>query len=142
MNKRVSLVVQEGALRSYFPESKITRKEEKEITWVYTISPTAISRQYEVKLHYTYDEGARVYVVDPKPLELAKGKEKLPHVYSTAEQRLCLYYPLWREWHPGKLYVHTLIPWASEWLYHYEIWVGTGIWHGGGIDHENKAEHE
>ena len=27
----------------------------------------------------------------------------------------------------------TIIPWTSEWLLHYEIWVATGIWHGGGI---------
>jgi hypothetical protein len=142
MNKHLSLIHQEGALKSYFPKSQISRKGEKEITWTYTIAPTIVSMDYRVKLHYSYDEGAKVYVLDPNPLELASGKDKLPHVYSTTEQRLCLYYPAWREWHPGKLYVHTLIPWTSEWLYHYEIWVGTGVWHGGGIDHENTAENE
>ena len=27
----------------------------------------------------------------------------------------------------------TIIPWASEWLLHYEIWLATGEWQGGGI---------
>jgi hypothetical protein len=140
MSKHLSLIHQEGALRSYFPKSQISRKGEREITWTYTVTPTSVSMEYKVKLQYSLDQGARIYVLDPSPLELAPGKDRLPHVYSTPEQRLCLYYPAWREWHPGKLYVHTLIPWISEWLYHYEIWVGTGVWHGGGIDHENTAE--
>ncbi|MDT0651422.1 hypothetical protein [Autumnicola edwardsiae] len=27
----------------------------------------------------------------------------------------------------------TIIPWSSEWLYHYEIWAGTGKWQAKGI---------
>ena len=26
----------------------------------------------------------------------------------------------------------TIVPWACEWLLHYEIWLATGEWHGGG----------
>src|SRR5690606_39815126 len=59
-------------------------------------------------------------------------KKLLPHVYSTPKQQLCLYYPKEKEWNTGMYYVHTLIPWACEWLCHYELWVSTGIWHGGG----------
>jgi hypothetical protein len=140
MLKRISLIHQAGALLSYFPESEIRRKGEREITWIYTLVPSALSKAYKMKLHYTITEGAKIFVLHPDPLELATGKTKLPHVYSTPRQELCLYYPAWREWHPGKLYVHTLIPWASEWLFHYELWVGTGVWHGGGIAHETAAE--
>ncbi|AOY73993.1 hypothetical protein ARZXY2_4494 (plasmid) [Arthrobacter sp. ZXY-2] len=28
------------------------------------------------------------------------------------------------------LLVDTTLPWASEWLLHYEVWKGTGIWFG------------
>jgi hypothetical protein len=142
MNSPISLIVQAGALRSYFPESKISRMREDRITWEHNISPSLLSDTYKLKLQYSRNEGARVHVLNPKPLALAEGKLKLPHVYSTEEQSLCLYYPKWREWHPGRLYVHTLIPWASEWLYHYEFWVGSGVWRGGGIEHENTAENE
>ena len=142
MNRAIPLLVQEGTLRSYFPDSYVKRKGETYITWIGSITPTVLSPSYSIKLNYSYREGVGVYVLEPKPLQLAVGKKRLPHVYSTKEQKLCLYYPLWREWHPGKLYVHTLIPWTSEWLCHYELWVGTGIWHGGGIEHENSAENE
>jgi hypothetical protein len=30
----------------------------------------------------------------------------------------------------------SIVPWASEWLLHYEIWRATGTWTGGG--HEPK----
>jgi len=26
----------------------------------------------------------------------------------------------------------TILPWAAEWLAHYEIWFATGTWYGGG----------
>ena len=137
---RVPLLHQAGALKSYFPDSSINRKGDEEIEWICTITPSPLSSSYTLRLHYKRNEGAKVYVLDPKPLKLAKGKTRLPHVYSTQEQRLCLYYPNDREWHVGMFYVKTLIPWACEWLVHYEIWAGTGIWKGGGIEHENMAE--
>ena len=136
---RISLLKQAGALRSYFPSSEIKYNGEKELIWIGDITPTALSITYKVKLHYKQGEFIRVYVLNPKLL-LAAGAKTLPHVYSTLKQQLCLYYPKAVEWHPGMFYVQTLIPWASEWLYHYEIWVGTGEWHGGGIDHDEGHE--
>jgi len=137
---RKSLLTQEGTLKSYFPSSQVKRKGESELTWIGVVTPSPLSSTYTLKLHYKYNEGAKVYVVEPKPLQLAEGKTVLPHVYSTPEQRLCLYYPKDKEWDTGMLYVHTLIPWACEWLCHYELWVCTGTWHGGGIHHETEAE--
>lgn len=136
----IRLTVQEGFLKKVFPESKIRRFREQSLIWTHTLTPTPISDSYKVKLHYDTKNGANFYVVEPK-LVLAEGKTELPHVYSTKEQRLCLYYPQAREWHEGMLYVKTLIPWASEWLQHYEIWVGTGEWFGGGI-HSNSVDIE
>jgi hypothetical protein len=137
---RISLVHQEGTLRSYFPGTKVARKGEAELTWTGSVTPSPLSALYTLRLHYKYKEGAKVYVVEPKPLKLAEGKSVLPHVYSTPEQRLCLYYPKENEWNTGMYYVHTLIPWACEWLVHYECWVATGTWLGGGIHHETEAE--
>lgn len=137
---RISLVHQEGTLKSYFPGTQVKRKSEMELTWTGTVTPSPLSASYTLRLHYKYKEGAKVYVIDPKPLKLAEGKAVLPHVYSTPEQRLCLYYPSGNEWDTGMYYVKTLIPWACEWLVHYECWVATGTWHGGGIHHETEAE--
>lgn len=137
---RISLVIQEGTLKSYFPDSYVKRNGEHALKWIHPITPSPLSKTYIVHLHYKYNEEVKVYVLDPKPLKLAPDKSLLPHVYSTPKQRLCLFYPKDREWTPAKLYVKTLIPWACEWLLHYEIWSVTGIWYGGGIDHENEAE--
>ncbi|MCA6381208.1 MAG: hypothetical protein IM606_17480 [Cytophagales bacterium] len=137
---RISLMVQEGTLKSFFPGTKVTRKGETELTWVGSVTPTPLSPSYTLRLNYKYKKGAEVFVIDPSPLKLAEGKVVLPHVYSTPKQQLCLYYPQENEWDTSMLYVKTLIPWACEWLFHYELWVCTGTWHGGGIHHEAEAE--
>jgi hypothetical protein len=82
----------------------------------------------------TYQLGfnPRVEVLSPK-LELAEGKKEIPHMYN--QKRLCLHYPKYREWTPKKLLSKTIIPWISDWLYHYESWLATGEWLGGGIEH-------
>lgn len=131
---RISLIHQAGTLKSFFPASEIVRKGEDELIWVGEITPTPLSETYRVQLHYKRGAFINVFVIDRK-LKLADGASKLPHVYSTRRQQLCLYYPKDNEWHSGMFYVKSLIPWASEWLYHYEIWVGSGEWHGGGIEH-------
>lgn len=135
MNKRQSLIIQEGALKSYFPQSIIRRRGEQEIIWEGSLTPNALSATYDLKLHYCFKDGLKVFVTHPAPLPLAKGKDALPHVYSHKKQELCLYYPKTHEWDTSYLYVHTIIPWAAEWLLHYELWVCTGIWSGGGIEH-------
>ncbi len=128
---RIPLSRQEYALREFFPGSKISRDFERSLVWIHTLTPTSISSSYKVKLRYRPDKGLDFYVLEPK-LQLADGETELPHVYSTEEQRLCLYDPELNEWSPDKYYVHTIIPWASEWLSYYEVWVVTGDWNGGG----------
>jgi len=135
-SKRIPLIKQEGALKSYFPGSQIHRRGDKEIRWIHTVKPSPLSASYKLLLHDSKSEGASVFVISPKSLPLAKGKDCLPHVYSHKKQHLCLHYPKKNEWDNSMYYVKSLIPWACEWLLHYEIWVGTGEWTGGGIDHD------
>ena len=135
IGKRISLAVQAGALKSYFPDSLIRLNQEFEVLWTATVTPSTLSAQYKIRLHYTEGLGVNIYVLSPKPLKLAKGKTRLPHVYNHQEQRLCLFYPKFREWDSSMLYVHSIIPWTCEWLLHYEIWAGTGDWRGEGIEH-------
>ena len=140
MASRISLIIQEGVLRSYFPDSIIKRNGEREIAWIHKIKPSALSAEYVLLLHHKTGDSPKVYVVDPTPLKLAEGKKLLPHVYSTPKQQLCLYFPTDREWLNTMLYAKTLIPWASEWLIHYELWAETGVWCGGGIEHDENLE--
>ena len=123
-----------------FPKSEVKRNNENWLTWTHLITPSPLSGTYKVLLKYAKNHGIEFYVIEPNPLELAKDITVLPHVYSTPKQQLCLYSPRNYEWNVGMLYVETIIPWACEWLYHYELWVSTGIWHGGGIVHETVAE--
>lgn len=140
INSRISLIVQEAILKKTFPGCNTRRYREESLVWIHDITPSPLSETYRLKLTYKRNEGVKVYVVCPKPLTLAEGKTKLPHVYSTPEQRLCLYYPNRIEWNESMLYSSTIIPWACEWLVHYECWVGTGKWKGGGIGHEDELE--
>jgi hypothetical protein len=70
-----------------------------------------------------------VTLVDP-PLQGRDGR-KPPHLYKG--DFLCLYLPNSGEWNGQMFLARTIIPWTSEWLLHYEIWLATGEWHGGGI---------
>lgn len=132
-SNRVSLVNQNIALREMFPDCEIRRFKEYSIIWTHKLLPSPLSASYVVQIRYVRKKGIKVYVLDPKPLQLAKGHSSLPHVYSHEHQELCLYHG--NEWHPGMFYTQTIVPWIVEWLNHYEVWVATGNWHGGGITH-------
>ena len=98
------------------------------------VRPTPLSVGYTLKIVFEPDQKIpfSVYVVNPKPLELAEGATRLEHVYDNQKQRLCLYHPKKRPWDRSMLLSETAIPWAVEWLYFYEIWLCTGEWLGGG----------
>lgn len=141
---RIPLANQAGALKSYFPESKVNLTGNNKLTWVHTVTPTPLSDSYKLKMTYQRGSIVNVYVIEPKQLQLAEGKERLPHVYSHEEQRLCLYYPQAKEkhrkWRPDMFFVKSIIPWAVEWLEFYEYWLATGEWLGGGIHPEGENE--
>lgn len=141
-NKRISLIVQAGKLKSMFPGSQVVRNGEESLIWIHTITPTPLSDKYKIKIVYRRYKGVKCFVLEPR-LQLADGEKVLPHVYSTPEQQLCLFFPDGSEWNTGMLYTETIVPWASEWLYHYEIWLATGgIWHGGGTLHGSEGDIE
>jgi len=139
MNNRKSLIIQEGTLSAKFPCSNTKRNRENSLIWVCSITPSPLSSTYTLKLRYLKDNEVKVYVIEPKPLALADGHLFLPHVYSTSEQSLCLFYSKAREWNSSMLFTDTIIPWACEWLVHYECWVSTGKWNGGGINHNTES---
>ena len=127
-------------LKSLFPGTKIVTGL-SELIWQGDITPRPLSQTYTLKLKYQLACRPHIYVVSPK-LTLAPGATKLKHVYSTREQELCIYYPPAGEWKGSMYLATTIIPWASDWLQHYEYWVATGTWHGGGIDHDDEKDRE
>jgi len=86
---------------------------------------------------YDIDNHPDIYVIKRK-LKLFSGATSLPHVYDTAKQHLCVYYRTAKEWNKSMPIVDSIVPWTSEWLYHYEFWLATGTWHGKGIHGKPK----
>lgn len=128
----VSLALQALKLKSYFPDSKYSISTST-LYWRGYLQPTDLSCKYLIRVVYKRYIHPNVFILDPKPLISPIGEKKLMHVYDTDKQHLCLYYRKAKEWDKTKFIADTIIPWTSEWLLHYEIWVSTGLWHGGGI---------
>lgn len=135
----LNMAEQAGKIKHFFPNSKVSLSQNI-MTWKCTITPSPLSASYDIKLSYKQGEHPNVYVVAPK-LALHPGAKKLPHVYSTEKQWLCIYFRRGREWRSNMHIADTIIPWTSEWLWHYECWFITGEWHGGGI-HRDVTEAE
>lgn len=124
----VSLGVQglrlEGLLRgSHFQVHR------SRLTWIGHLQPSPLSVNYEVGLEYRLPKRPQVQLLSPE-LQRRNGKRP-PHLFT--DDCLCLYYYPAREWHAGMMLADTVIPWTSEWLLHYELWLATGVWSGGGI---------
>jgi hypothetical protein len=139
MNKPISIAVQELHLKKVFPNSVVKTSRNAFLTWLGVLTPSSLSIGYRIFLKYDKYKDISVYILDPK-LVLAKGEKFLPHVYSTQEQKICLFYRRANEWDSSMLLTNTIIPWTSEWLYHYEIWAGTGVWNGGGYHVANYID--
>lgn len=132
--KRISVHAQGGMLRHYFPDSTLKIIGfDRGFVWEGKLKPSNLSITYDIRIVYNIGHDPNIYVINPMPLPLAKDATKLPHIYDHEKQNLCLYHRRMNEWNASKMIAKTIIPWASEWLLHYEIWVATGIWHGGGI---------
>lgn len=129
--KQIALMVQAMHLKKMFPDSHVFTKKGNSMVWKYTLSPSPMGDSYFVKMIYNLGEKPKIYVIEPKPLKKAEGKNRLEHVYNDKDQLLCLYYG--NEWNANMLLSETIVPWIYDWLFHYEIWVVGGEWTGGGI---------
>lgn len=117
-------------VKCLFPNSEASCKCGK-MEIYFTIKPTDASIEYKVKLVAKQGhESVNVFIVEPR-IDLYENGKKVPHLYPNGS--LCLYYPEYKEWDYRDSWAETLIPWASLWLFYYEIWKDTGKWLGGGI---------
>jgi hypothetical protein len=96
--------------------------------WIFTLQPTPLSLTYTLALTYEGGVGRPVVRVLDPPLERPDG-EGLPHVFE--DDVLCLYYDEFDG--TRSLIADVVVPWVSEWLFHYELWLTTKEWHGGGL---------
>lgn len=96
------------------------------LRWSGYLQPTVLSPNYKVSITYRVGGPPEVVVLDP-PLDPGH-RDRLPHVYSG--DRLCLYTR--GDWNGSMAIGPTILPWAAEWLFHYEVWKATDRWGGGG----------
>lgn len=118
-----------------YPDSRKNLKYGR-LTWTGDIQPGPACDTYRVRI--TWDGRSSrpaVHVLSPNLTALLD--EDIPHRFEGGN--LCLHYN--GEWDPTMLISETIIPWTSEWLLHYELWLATGEWLGGGHDPGGKQEH-
>lgn len=128
-----TLELQRQRLLTRFLKSS-ARISRETLVWRGTLQPSPISREYSAKLTYKRGGTPRVFIRYPQ-IEERDGK-KPEHLYSDGS--LCLFTPNAGEWTGAMLLADTTVPWACEWLFHYEIWLVTGTWTGGG-EHPSAA---
>lgn len=95
-------------------------------------------RDYRIQVQWSWKvSGSQpfVFILDPvlKP-RLGQDFIDLPHLIYNEDKpedsALCLFDPETGEWSNRMLIADSTVPWASEWLHHYEIWHVTGVWSG------------
>lgn len=132
-DKWLSLAQQAYLLRQAVPAATCRFRGDRLIGTA-TLQPTELSSAYTVQVRYRRGGRPATRVCSPV-LKPRPGASALPHVYRGDE--LCLYLP--GEWNPAMSIGHTILPWASEWLLHYEMWHATGEWTGGGRHPRSEA---
>ena len=135
--QRLNVAHQLWDLQRLYPHG-VGRLLKGRLLWRCELKPSVFSRRYLVQIDYRLGSFPTILVLDPKPRDLAGGR-KPPHVYKGPGDPLCLFYAAAREWNASMLIARTIVPWACEWLFHFEAWVFTGRWEGGGISHEPEG---
>lgn len=102
------------------------------LRWEGKLQPTPNSDTYIVGVEYARARPPSVRVLSP---ELKLPQDSLPHTFDDGS--LCLHFP--GEWNVSHMIAHTIVPWASEWLLHYELWRATDEWLGGGHEPAGAA---
>jgi hypothetical protein len=127
--RRLGLGEQLAYLRVHWPNFR-SRLEKGKLTSIGELQPTELSSTYTVEVSQPGGGCPEVRVLQPE-LKRGPNDEDIPHMYM--QERLCLYLPGSGEWKPDDPIALTIIPWASLWLYFYEVWRATNEWLGGGV---------
>lgn len=124
------LTVAQQALRMRAYWANFTSKwSAGSVVWSGVLQPTPLSAAYLIRIRYALGSHPETRVVLPTLRDISGGGG-IPHTYPDGS--LCLYRPSYGEWTSRRFIADTIVPWASLWLAHYELWLATGEWHGGG----------
>jgi hypothetical protein len=124
----LSIIQQGVALKKAQPDSHVVYPGRNNLIWRGRLQPAPLNLAYEVEISYHYFYHPKTQVLNPN-LETRNG-EVIPHMYG--QKYLCLYRPEYKEWSASMCIANVIVPWASLWLFYYEVWLATGEWKGGG----------
>ena len=128
--KPYTLAHQKIDLCKRFPggEAHITRGL---LFWKAKVKPTPLSREYNIEMYYQIKKLPKIYIVGDGLSKL--DDPNFPHHYCIDQDNKRVEICLFRyDFSSDMLLSKTVVPWAIEWLYYYEIWLYTGVWNGGG----------
>lgn len=126
---QMSVPSQAQYLKRMYPHSSVRWGNHSTMIWRCDLQPSEISCKYTIEIRYSNHMGfPKMYVISPHPLQLHPGESKLPHVYDSAKQQICVHF--YGEWNKTMPLASTYVPWASRWLHSYETWLVTGVWIG------------
>lgn len=137
---KLQLVEQKALIEIKYPDSDTSIKNGI-LYWRGIVKPTAFSKEYQLKMEYRMGKYPKMWLyVEDMNEQLT---HVIPHHYSIDLDNkmieLCLFKPRLKEWMKHYPLSETIIPWAIEWTYYYEIWKVTGEWKGGG-DHPTDKD--
>lgn len=124
--------VQIFTMRARFPTLRLV--DRGRLVWRGEILPIEGGRPFTIEVNRRWHghDWPGVRVVAP-PLVNMPGLTVPPHSYP--DGRLCLYHPDEYWWSGDQLLANTIVPWACEWCFYYEVWRETGRWAGPEYDH-------
>ncbi len=129
--KEIPLIFQKYLIQKEYPGTEC-KFERNRLIWIGMIKPTPLSREYKIKIVCKSGVRPKVMMIGEKILGIEKPD--FPHHFEIDPEKqmvvMCLHMP--HEFDYSLSIAKTIIPWAQEWLYFYEIWLATGEWHGGG----------
>ena len=129
-NHALPLGAQVISMRRKWPQF-IAQWNHSGVTWIGTLQPGACNREYTIAIDYKLGERPDVTVLSPVLRD--RSDQNIPHVYPGKHP--CLHLP--SEWAPTMHIADTIVPWASDWLFFYEVWHATGEWLADG-EHPDK----
>ena len=137
--KTITVYKQKTALKAAYPEGVCFISQGKKLVWYGKLRPSAASCEYVVVVTWTPDCPPMVWVIGDNLEKL--DDPNFPHAYYIDQEQkmvqICLY--RYQEFNQYTFLDSTIIPWAKEWLFYYEMWLTTGEWLGGG-EHPDESE--
>lgn len=121
---------QKKLMEKNFPDFQCSYSK-RSLTCIGTLKPTEDCANYTVKIIHQPEKQPHVFVLNPK----ITPDEKI-HFYRDGS--LCLYYPIESPWkHTDNLH-EKIIPWTSEWILFFELYLLEGEWLGKSAPHSQN----